>query len=463
MAVKLSPFGPNPQWVDTNGDPASGYKLFFYAAGSSTKQNTYTDSSGNTANSNPIVLNALGQPENAIWFTEGLEYTAVLSPPDDTDPPTSSIWTRDDLSGINDAAISVDQWVAPGVTPTYVSATQFTVPGDQTSSFTVNRRIKATVTAGTVYGYISVSAYTSLTTVTVVLDSGNLDDGLSAVSLGLITPTNTSLPLNNLIATTALQDGAVATAKIASEAVTPAKLSDDAFIIILGDSKNLVITNNSGTPNSQLDIDADEIVLKDSDGRAYLAESVNLTVDITASGANGLSTGSESPSTWYYAWVLWNGTTVAGILDPSISSPTLPSGYTHRALVGAIYNDGSSNFIKIYQNGNKVRRAQLTVSTTVPTTSYVSVSLTAAVPANAKRVIGQEGFQMGASVTATYYISPASSDDLAKSNTYTTGGSTAATQPRHFDEPLITAQTIYNKRTGTAPGAYNMHVNGWEY
>jgi hypothetical protein len=193
MAVNPSAFGPKPQFVDGNGNPAVGYKLFSYAAGSSTKQNTYTDSTGNSANTNPIVLNSLGQPTTEIWFTEGSSYKLVLAPANDTDPPASAIWSVDNLLGINDASISIDQWIASGVTPTYVNATQFTLPGDQTTEFQVNRRIKATVTAGTVYGYISASVFGALTTVTVVLDSGTLDSGLSAVQLGLITPTNTSL------------------------------------------------------------------------------------------------------------------------------------------------------------------------------------------------------------------------------------------------------------------------------
>lgn len=218
MAVKLSPFGPNPQWVDGNGDPANGYKLFFYAAGSSTKQNTYTDSTGNTANSNPIVLNSLGQPANAIWFTEGLDYKAVLAPANDTDPPASAIWTRDNLEGINDAGNTADQWKASGVTPTYVSATQFTVPGDQTEEFKANRRFKATVTAGTVYGYYSSSSYdgSSLTTVNTSNDSGSLDAGLSAISHGLITPDNTSLR----VITGMIADAAITYAKLAASTIT---------------------------------------------------------------------------------------------------------------------------------------------------------------------------------------------------------------------------------------------------
>lgn len=190
--AKLSPIGNVAQFI--NGIPANGAKLFTYVAGSSTKLTTYTDDGGLTAQANPIILDSRGEPAQPIWLTEGLNYKFVFAPSTDSDPPVSPIWDVDDVTGINDSSVSLDQWIDSGLTPTYVNATQFTLVGDQTTAFQVNRRIKATVTAGTVYGYISVSAYTSLTTVTVVLDSGTLDNGLSAVQLGLITPSETSLP-----------------------------------------------------------------------------------------------------------------------------------------------------------------------------------------------------------------------------------------------------------------------------
>jgi hypothetical protein len=191
--AKLSPVFNWAEFI--NGIPATGAKVFTYAAGSSTKQNTYTDEGGLTANPNPIILDARGEPPNDIWLTEGQSYKFVFTASTDTDPPTSPIRTIDDITGVNDTGVTTSQWVDSGVTPTYVNATQFTLPGDQTTEFQVNRRIKATVTAGTVYGYISASVFGALTTVTVVLDSGTLDSGLSAVQLGLITPANTSFPI----------------------------------------------------------------------------------------------------------------------------------------------------------------------------------------------------------------------------------------------------------------------------
>lgn len=190
MAVKFSPWG-NSQFVDATGAPASGYKIYTYAAGSSTLQTSYTSSDGLTAQSNPIVLNSLGLPTvGQIWLTVGQNYKLVWTDSNDVVKKT-----EDNISGVNDSSVTIDQWVSSGLTPTYVSASQFTLAGDQISAFTVGRRLKFTVTAGTVYGRISVSAYAALTTITVVMDGATvLDSGLSAVSYGLLTPTNNSFP-----------------------------------------------------------------------------------------------------------------------------------------------------------------------------------------------------------------------------------------------------------------------------
>lgn len=80
------------------------------------------------------------------------------------------------------------EWVAYGDTPTYVSGTSFTVPGNLASRYSVGRRVRTTNTGGTLYGTITASAYTSLTTVTVSMDSGALDSGLSKVDVGIVMP-----------------------------------------------------------------------------------------------------------------------------------------------------------------------------------------------------------------------------------------------------------------------------------
>lgn len=74
-------------------------------------------------------------------------------------------------------------WERWNDTPTRTSNTTFTVAGDLTARYKVGRRVKCT-DSSTLYGVITASAYTSLTTVTVVLDSGTLSASLSEVMLG---------------------------------------------------------------------------------------------------------------------------------------------------------------------------------------------------------------------------------------------------------------------------------------
>lgn len=195
MTVKIAP-SPRQQFLDTNGDPYSGAQLFTYTAGTTTKENTYTTSDGLTANANPIVLDSSGRTPFGVWLTAGVVYKFVLAPSTDTDPPASPIFTEDNVSGTNDTVtISGSQWAASAMTPTYVSGTQFTVVGDQTSTLDVGRRCQFTVSAGTVYGNILTSVFTSLTTVTMTMDAGDaLDAGLSSFNVGILSGTGHSVP-----------------------------------------------------------------------------------------------------------------------------------------------------------------------------------------------------------------------------------------------------------------------------
>jgi hypothetical protein len=76
------------------------------------------------------------------------------------------------------------EWTDLGHTPTRTSGTTFTIPGDQTAYYVAGQGIKCTDGASTFYGVITTVAYTSLTTITVALDSGALTSSLSAVAVG---------------------------------------------------------------------------------------------------------------------------------------------------------------------------------------------------------------------------------------------------------------------------------------
>lgn len=93
MAVVISP-SPAIQFLDQNSRLLVGGKLFIYLSGTSTKALTYSDYTGTTPNTNPIILNNLGQsPGIFLGMSEALKY--VMAPANDTDPPTNPLWTID--------------------------------------------------------------------------------------------------------------------------------------------------------------------------------------------------------------------------------------------------------------------------------------------------------------------------------------------------------------------------------
>jgi len=65
MTASLSPVAKQ-QFFDANGNPLAGGKVYTYQAGTTTPLATYTDSTGGTANPNPIILNAAGEAN--IWL-----------------------------------------------------------------------------------------------------------------------------------------------------------------------------------------------------------------------------------------------------------------------------------------------------------------------------------------------------------------------------------------------------------
>jgi hypothetical protein len=90
MAFQLPP-NPKFQQFDTNGNPLTGGKLYTYLAGSSDPVSTYTDSSGATANTNPVILDARGEAD--VWISDNVTYKFVL-----TDASDVEIWSVDNIS-----------------------------------------------------------------------------------------------------------------------------------------------------------------------------------------------------------------------------------------------------------------------------------------------------------------------------------------------------------------------------
>jgi hypothetical protein len=80
---------PYPQFFDSTPNVYSSGTLTFYASGTSSLQNIYTDEDLTTPASNPLTLNSAGRPAVDV-FLQDLDYKVVLK-----DSSGNTIWTAD--------------------------------------------------------------------------------------------------------------------------------------------------------------------------------------------------------------------------------------------------------------------------------------------------------------------------------------------------------------------------------
>lgn len=150
MAVSFSLLaGAGWQFFDDNGNPLSGGLLYTYEAGTTTPQTTYTDSNGNVANSNPIVLDAAGRVPYQVWLTAQASYKFILK--------TSTgvtVWSEDDVPGYGSSADIIFLQAGTGaVARTVQSKLRDTVSvldfgADPTGATSSTAAIQAALTAG---------------------------------------------------------------------------------------------------------------------------------------------------------------------------------------------------------------------------------------------------------------------------------------------------------------------------
>lgn len=76
VPVAIAPV-PRLQFLDVNGKPLSGGCVFTYAAGTTNPQATYSDSTGTSQNTNPVILDSGGRA--SIWLSSSAYKIAVWS------------------------------------------------------------------------------------------------------------------------------------------------------------------------------------------------------------------------------------------------------------------------------------------------------------------------------------------------------------------------------------------------
>lgn len=112
-------------------------------------------------------------------------------------PSTVNDCAREMMAAIRVALLD-PQFIDQDLSPTFITALSFSVPGNQTSAIHIGRRLKIfDATAGVqqiIYATVQSVSFTSVTTVHIETDSGSLTSSLSSFGMSIISNINNALP-----------------------------------------------------------------------------------------------------------------------------------------------------------------------------------------------------------------------------------------------------------------------------
>jgi len=191
----LLPIWNNTQFFDNNGNVLANGNVYQYEGGSFTvEQTTYqgTDNS-TTPNPNPIVLDANGRMTSQMYGSEGLYYNLKLTDINGNQIETATYIIGSEASSVPVNGVGISVW-NESATPTYVSSTEFIVPGSVTADYAIGNRVQFINGTTPGFGTVKTVTYTSPNTyVTIVPDSTVVGSNLTAVYWSSLVAVNSTV------------------------------------------------------------------------------------------------------------------------------------------------------------------------------------------------------------------------------------------------------------------------------
>lgn len=229
--------------------------------------------------------------------------------------------------------------------------------------------------------------------------------------------------------------------------------------------RNLVVQNNTTTPNSKIDMSADVVYAETSNHIVFRGDNFAVTINAGIVGADGLDASGLANSLYYYGYAIYNPTTNdwRGLLSTSATAPALPSGYTAKQLISTHRTNGSSQLLRTMQKGKWVQYTVKASGTTITLPSLgttasatlAAIAVAAAVPPIASHL----GFIGVTSASVSAFIG---------SNANTTGNFTTNPSPFMQDNtrPVGLSGTLMLEDTnvyGAVSGGQTLNIFCYNY
>jgi hypothetical protein len=210
---------PKQQIYGSDGNPLVGGKIYTYAAGTTTPLATYTDAGAGTANTNPIILNSLGQAN--IWLGSSSYKFSVYTSAD------VLLYTVDNISAPLDAnglALALSSPTPIGNTAPNTGA--FTTLAATTGTITT---VNSTTVNATTVNATTITATGTVTAETLTFEGGGSMTRPSELGIQPITATVASNALTVTLNPTTLD---FRSTTLGSGTVTTVTLAAAASVIV---------------------------------------------------------------------------------------------------------------------------------------------------------------------------------------------------------------------------------------
>ena len=466
-----------------NGNPNDAGQVFFFAVGGTTNKAVYSDNSQTAYTMNTIsdashpldgkeyvLLNSGGKPGNGEVYGDGAYridvYTSagvLVETHEGTNyqvPATSAISAEAKTSSFT-ADSGVQTYYVTGTTTATIFLASSVDDGHRITIINLDSSLTTTVArsgSDTFNGATSIALDIQYASVT--LES--LNDNWNVVQLGIhdhSSVTKGGSTLNSpTIVTPTIADLTNMTHDHSDAAGGGPLFVGPGFQNIKSNFDDLIVKQASTTT---IDIDADSAIVYTSAGVSHKIGTVNLTITLDNTGANGRDTAEGGVAVdWYHLWVMVKSSdnTIAGFATKAITFPSdMPTDYDLVAYAGAcrVSSTGPTVIVSFHQISDRVRSSTGNF-TEDDTTTTATNDISALVPDTTKLAYFNVTH---ATDGVDIFLHPAAVS-VSAANCWAVVEIGPGGAGEQMNCPIETTQTIFGAVSG---GTATVYVVGWEY
>ncbi len=217
---------------------------------------------------------------------------------------------------------------------------------------------------------------------------------------------------------------------------------------------------------------ADELIVESSDGKQYRLKNFSKTINLAASGAGGMDTGSVPAAGFVALYAIYNpATSTSALLAVNATSAVapeiygganMPAGYSASALV-SVWRIDNSQFVIGFQYGRSIATTNNSLlSTSALSPSSTALNIASMIPKNARRVTVSTGAVQTSAANATGIIVQSSASGLSEVGTQAAATTGTSASNASAILSIIDSQTIYYKTIGSGTGQFTISTSGYE-